>query len=245
MVIPIVAAAGTAEHEWADWVLPDRWPRLDPAELTGAPVVVLAAHPDDETLGVGGLVSLLARAGAQLSVVWATDGDASHPGSAAAAARDLATDRRAEADAALSVLGAERAPRVRLGMPDGDVAGHEQRLTETLEDLLPPGCIVLAPWSGDAHPDHEACGRAARAVTDRVLEYPVWAWSWARPDDPRVPWSRAVRVDLPARVRDRKAAAVGCFATQVRPLGPEPADGPVLPPRVLAHFGRSYEVLLR
>lgn len=245
MVISIEPAAGTAEHEWADWAVPESWPRLDPAELTGTPVVVLAAHPDDETLGVGGLVCLLARAGAQLSLVWATDGDASHPGSAAAAARDLATDRRAEADAALSVLGAQRAPRVRLGLPDGDVAGHEHRLAESLGDLLPPECVVLAPWSGDAHPDHEACGRAARAVTDRVLEYPVWAWSWARPDDPRVPWSRATRVDLPSQVRDRKAAAVGCFATQVLPLGPEPADAPVLPPRVLAHFARAYEVLLR
>lgn len=245
MVTRIEPNAGTVEEEWSAWGAPGRWPRLDPDELAGTPVVVLAAHPDDETLGVGGLVCLLARAGARLSVVWATDGEASHPGSVAAAGCDLAAERRGEADAALAALGADRAPRIRLGLPDGDVAGHEQRLTETLGDLVPPGAAVLTPWSGDAHPDHEACGRAARAVTDRVLEYPVWAWSWARPDDPRVPWARAVRVELPTEVRDRKAAAVDCFGTQVRPLGPEPADGPVLPPRVLAHFGRGYEVLMR
>jgi LmbE family N-acetylglucosaminyl deacetylase len=104
--------------------------------------------------------------------------------------------------------------------------------------------VVLAPWSGDGHPDHEACGRAAGRTTAAVLEYPVWTWHWAEPDDVRVPWSRARRVDLDADTAARKAAAVGCFRTQVAPIGPGPADAAVLPDRVLAHFRRDHEVVL-
>ena len=104
--------------------------------------------------------------------------------------------------------------------------------------------VVLAPWSGDGHPDHEACGRAARRAAAAVLEYPVWTWHWAEPDDARVPWSRARRVDLDADAAARKAAAVGCFRTQVAAIGPAPADAAVLPDRVLAHFRRDHEVVL-
>ena len=76
------------------------------------------------------------------------------------------------------------------------------------------------------------------------MEYPVWTWSWARPGDDRVPWARARRVELPPDVRARKSAAVACFTSQVRPLGPEPEDGPVLPPGFLAHFDRDFETVL-
>jgi len=238
---------GTPEADWERWSASARagWPELDLDALLGQPIVVLAAHPDDEVLGAGGLVSLLASAGAHLRFVWATDGEASHPGSSAAGVRGLAGTRRAESAAALDRLGAAAASRVRLELPDGGLAQREDDLVRRLRCVTGPDDLVITPWRGDAHPDHDACGRAAAAVTSRLMEYPVWAWHWARPDDDRVPWDRAVRVDLPAGVRARKAAAVSCFASQVRSLGPEPTDGPVLPPGVLAHFARDYEVFFR
>jgi LmbE family N-acetylglucosaminyl deacetylase len=107
-----------------------------------------------------------------------------------------------------------------------------------------PDHVVLAPWSSDGHPDHEAVGRAARSVAGTVLEYPVWTWSWAVPADPRVPWDRVRMVPLGATAVAAKAAAVGAFTTQVAPIGPDPCDGPVLPDRVLAYFRRDVEVVL-
>ena len=235
---------GTDEAAWAAWDAPDRWPPLDLELLASAPcVVVLAAHPDDEVLGVGGLVALLAAAGTPLRFVWATDGEASHPESQAPLVRDLAAVRRAESAAALARLGAGDAPRFRLELPDSTLADRVEDLERRLRCVVAPDELVLAPWAGDAHPDHEACGLVARAVARTVLEYPVWAWHWARPDDPAVPWQRARRVDLPDPVRAAKAAAVDCFASQVRPVGPERADGPVLPPEVLAHFARGFETV--
>ncbi|HTE74196.1 MAG TPA: hypothetical protein VK640_13490 [Actinomycetes bacterium] len=98
---------------------------------------------------------------------------------------------------------------------------------------------------GDGHPDHEAAGAAVRPVSRHVLEYPVWARHWARPGDARVPWERAVRVDLDGSTRSAKADAVACFRSQVAPVSPRSEDGPVLPPEDLAPFARDHEVLLR
>lgn len=236
---------GTDESRWDGWDAPAGWPALDVGELAEAgTVVVVAAHPDDEVLGVGGLVARLVTAGARIRFVWATDGEASHPASSAHGVRDLAATRRAESTAALRRLGAGEASRLRLGLPDGGLAEAEADLVRRLRNVVAPDETVLAPWSGDAHPDHEACGRAARAVAGRVLEYPVWTWHWAEPDDDRVPWDRCRRVDLDADVVERKNAAIDCFSSQINPLGPEPADGPVLPPGVLAHFRRPYELVL-
>jgi hypothetical protein len=49
--------------------------------------------------------------------------------------------------------------------------------------------------AGDGHPDHESVGRAApchRTYRAALLEYPIWMWHWADPDDDAVPWQRMV-----------------------------------------------------
>ncbi len=70
------ADPGTAESVW---LASDRWdavPALDVPAVAHryARVLVVSAHPDDETLGVGGLVADLAQVGARLQVLVATDG---------------------------------------------------------------------------------------------------------------------------------------------------------------------------
>ncbi|WP_424188129.1 PIG-L deacetylase family protein [Actinokineospora sp. G85] len=126
-------------------------------------------------------------------------------------------------------------------MPDGGI--DEDELAERLTDLVPDDAWCVATWRGDGHPDHEAVGRAAARVSTRLLEYPVWAWHWSRPDDHRVPWSTALRLDLPPAVAEAKRRAARAYASQVEPLGPDPADAPILPPPVLARLTRGYEVL--
>ncbi|MCD0486221.1 PIG-L family deacetylase [Streptacidiphilus sp. ASG 303] len=242
-----IQAPGTPEEVWAAWQAPASFPELDLSGLRR--VLLVAAHPDDEVLGLGGTVARLAAAGARLRLAAVTDGEASHPHSTAAAARDLARVRRQEAVRALAALGAGDTEVVPLGLPDTQVARHEAALAERLAGLMAGFDAVAAPWSGDVHADHEAAGRAAAAAGAAtgvpVLHYPVWTWHWARPDDPRVPWHRAARIPLGADAAARKRAALDCFASQVRPLGDDPADAPVLPPEELAHFLRDHEVVLR
>jgi LmbE family N-acetylglucosaminyl deacetylase len=225
-----IDAPGTAEHEWRAW---DGLPALPVLDTTAwRSVVVVAAHPDDEVLGAGGLMSLLAARGVRLRLVAVTDGEASHP---AVPPGEIAARRIAESAAALRHIGA--CETVRLGLPDSGV--RDEELRRLLPDLAAGFDACLAPWEKDLHPDHEAVGRAALACGGQVWRFPIWTWHWARPGDPRLPWDRAVRVPLSPEARERKEAAIGCFTSQLE--GPEP----ILPPGVVDHFARPWEVLFR
>jgi LmbE family N-acetylglucosaminyl deacetylase len=231
-----IDAPGTAEADWQGWpglaslraVSPARW----------ASAAIFAAHPDDEVLGAGGIIALLAAAGAAVRVVAVTDGEASHPGGPPAV---LAARRDRERAAALGALGAAQAEVIRLGLPDAGLAGRDAELAPRLRDLAAGFDVCLAPWEADLHADHEAVGRAARAARADVFFYPVWMWHWARPADPRVPWRHGARVLLPAPERDRKQAAIRCFRSQLEDRGG--GAGPVLAAPFVAHFRRDDEVL--
>ena len=239
-----IDAPGTPESEWRSW------PLLTELPVTGVhhwpSVVVVAAHPDDEVLGVGGVLAMLAAAGTRMRLVAVTDGEGSHPGLDQAAADQLAERRAEETSSALRELGAP-AEIVRLRMPDTGLARREGELRDRLAELVSGFAMCLAPWDGDLHADHEAAGRAAfdtcaMTGTD-LLSYPIWTWHWAHPRDSRVPWDRAVRVPLPPGVAERKRLAIDCFTSQLRPRGE--LRPPVLPPETVAHFTRAQEVLIR
>ncbi len=232
-----IDAPGTDEESWRSWPDLGRLPRAGFGSWASA--VIVAAHPDDEVLGVGGTMALLAAAGARLRLVAITDGEGSHPRADPAA---LATRRRAETAAALRALGAQHTEVIRLRRPDTGLAGCEAALTTELRDLTAGFDVCLAPWSLDAHADHEAAGRAARRACPGTLGYPIWMWHWAYPGDRRVSWHRAVQVPLPHAVVACKQAAIRCFVSQLEDR--EPSGQPVLAPGVLAHFARAQEVLL-
>lgn len=233
---------GTGEDDWLPHLV-----NLPSWQLGPVPdrTVVLAPHPDDEVLGVGGLMSLLQAAGSRIEVVAVTDGEASHPGGSLSTAA-LADVRRAETDRALAALGLP-ATVTHLELPDGGADGLEEPVLTALS--LSPGDLLVAPWEGDGHPDHEAVGRAAQraAARDgaRLLRYPIWAWHWDSPSRGRLPLGRAERVALPRAVQHAKATAVRAFESQTTAIGPLPEDRPVLSAAVLARFARPFEVVLR
>jgi len=244
----VIAGPGTPEERWRAWGR-----TFPPFSLHGcARLVVVAPHPDDEVLGVGGLMAVAVASGVDVQVVAVTDGGASHPGSPTLSATQLNRLRPRESAAALAELGVVGEP-VRLRLPDGAVIEHEQALAAALEPVLrepsaaPGATWALTTWSGDGHPDHDATGRATAAACTaagvRLLEHPVWTWHWAHPDDHRVPWGRAATVELPAGVHRAKLAAVDRFVTQVRPLSAHPADAAVLAPHMVARLVRPYEVV--
>jgi LmbE family N-acetylglucosaminyl deacetylase len=233
---------GTTEDAWESWVDLGHLPVIDPLAWPG--VVVVAAHPDDEVLGVGGTMAILAAAGVRLRLVAVTDGEASHPGTDPAV---IAKTRAAESEEALARLGAGGAEVIRLAFPDTGLAAREGELSAVLAEHCAGFGMCLAPWEADAHADHEAAGRAARRAARLagvpVLTYPIWMWHWARPGDRRVPWHRACQVRLPPSVVTAKRSAIDAFASQLTERGPD--LGPVLPAGIVAHFTRSEEVLLR
>ena len=233
---------GTAEEAWESWL---ELRHLPAAGLPGwRSVVIVAAHPDDEVLGAGGTMALLAASGARLRLVAVTDGEASHPGADPAV---IARTRIAETMEALGVLGVRDIEVIRLRFPDTGLAAQEDELAGLLGELCAGFGVCLAPWEGDAHADHEATGRAARRAVRpvpqiEVLSYPIWMWHWAIPADRRVPWTRARQVPLPPVVAAAKRSAIGAFASQ---LLHRAGAGPVLSPGTVAHFTRDQEVFLR
>ncbi len=237
---------GTPEQEWAGDPTLAALPGLDLG--TPAHVVVVAAHPDDETLGAGGLIAVLSAAGARVDVVVATAGEASHPGSSTTTPEQLAAVREREVREAVRHL-APGATVHLLGLPDGRLGDHTAPLEQVLDALVGPATLLVAPWREDAHPDHEAAGAAAATVASargaRLLEYPVWAWHWGRPGDPRLPWADMLVLRLPGGARVTKLLAMGAHVSQTQPLSPAPGDEVLLSPAVTAHFTREHEVFVQ
>jgi LmbE family N-acetylglucosaminyl deacetylase len=226
-----IAGGGTPVECWTD--RDHSFAPLNLGDCQG--MTVIAPHPDDETLGLGATVAMLCAAGVDVQVVSVSDGGGAYPGLGGAGRAQLETLRRNELRRSMELLGAIEP--IRLGMPDGELARYERRLTDRIAALLaefPPGRWCAATWRGDGHPDHEAVGRAAAGAAAEagavLVEYPVWMWHWARPDDPTVPWHRVRRVSLTDDALDLKKLAAQCFTSQTQPTQ---HGGPVLPPAVL------------
>lgn len=238
-----LTGGGTPERDWQASGVLAGLPPATPEDLRpSGRVVVLAPHPDDETLGAGATLATWARSGTPVTVVAVTDGEASHPGSPTVSPAQLVERRVAERTAALRRLGLGGAPVVRTGLPDGGVGDRRRDLTAALAELLAPGDTLLAPVPGDGHPDHDAVADVAGAAGVPVLGYAVWWWHWATAGDLR---PGAVTVEPDDGARRAKREAVACFRTQVEPLSDHPADAAILPPPVLERLLRHDEVLWR
>jgi LmbE family N-acetylglucosaminyl deacetylase len=231
--VAALTGAGTPESVWSET---EELHGLARAELDVASahrVVVVAPHPDDEILGVGGLLSALAASGSEILVMAVTDGEASHPGMA----RSLRRRRPLESQAAMGELGVDASTH-RLEHPDGAV--DREMLEHQLQEVITADDLVLAPWVRDGHPDHDAVGAAAMAACAAVgaslWGYLVWTWHWATPAD--LPWSAMIRFDLGDALSAKKRRAVGHFVSQLE--GAEP----ILPPHVMERLIRPFEVFV-
>ncbi len=196
----------------------------------GASVVVVAPHPDDETIACGGLLQRARAAAAAVSVLLLTDGDNNpwpqrwlerrlHIGSDARAA--WGRRRRAEALDAITHLGLPGSGLHAMGW-------HDQGLTARIADQLPASLaalraallplrpsLIVAPILEDRHPDHSA----ARVLIELALAH----WPAPRP----TLWgfavhgsaTRAQALTLSAEERARKGRALEAHASQLALAG--------------------------
>ncbi len=237
------ADSSTPELQWRQALAATSRPllNLDGVEL----LVVVAAHPDDETLMAGGLIAVAHRRGITVDVVVATDGEASHPQSPTHGQADLVALRRLEVTAALHELapGTTHHP---LGLGDGMLHAQQECLVRVLVDIIGTRgatTLLVSTWRGDGHTDHEAAAMAAASAawrTDaRFLEAPIWLWHWGSPAEalPHGP-----SLVLPAEGRHAKHLAMQQHRSQVGPLSEFPGDEAILSPAMLSHFERNVEV---
>ena len=104
-----IDAPGTDERTWAAWPWLSTLPGAGRTGLAGVrSAVIVAAHPDDEVLGAGGLISMLAASCARLRLVAVTDGERSHRGHASPAPSPGGGPRRPRPRCAPSAAGGPR-----------------------------------------------------------------------------------------------------------------------------------------
>ncbi|ETX16338.1 GlcNAc-PI de-N-acetylase [Roseivivax halodurans JCM 10272] len=200
-------------------------------------LVVVAPHPDDETLGCGALLYEANAAGMPCRVICMTDGSASHPRSRVWPRARLAGLRRAELESALSLL-ASHAEVFWMGYPDCHLPepGADDACAGRLAALIPDGALVLAAWSGDPHIDHKrSAALLTRALRHRPrtarLAYPIWG-RFAPGEAP--PGMKVL--DPAPDARAAKSRALGQHASQMYPLIGDDPDGFVMTKADQAHF---------
>lgn len=247
---PAFGIQGTPLSAWQASHALQAVPHITLKELVPAQarVIVVAPHPDDENLGCGGLLAGLAERGSALTVVAVTDGEGSHPHSALWPQNRLRATRRQESRLAMAHLGfaAARVEWHHLALPDGQVAAHNSVLQAHLMAILQPGDCLLTTWRHDGHCDHEAVGaiaaHCAAAAQAQLIEVPVWAWHWAAPEDPRLPWHSARKLLLDEQQLTRKAAAVRAHISQLQ-ADPSTGAAAVLAEETLSRLLQPFELV--
>lgn len=212
--------------------------------------LVIAPHPDDETLGCGGLIAALAAVGRPVAVAVLTDGAASHPRSAAYPAPRLTALRERETRDALAHLGAAGAPLRFLRHPDGglgtaDTRASAEALAAWAGALGRPTLFVT--WDGDPHPDHKAAFALARRVQARtglpLRAYPVWALTLPGEAPLDATLGPIARFDVGAHLAAKRRAAMA-HRSQVEDLIADDPSGFRLTPDQLALFITGHETFI-
>ena len=145
--------------------------------------LVFAPHPDDEVLGCGGTIARKVRAGAEVQIVFMTDGSGSH--AELIDPQELAEIRRIEANDANRILGVSAEHVVFLGFRDGALENHLTQATQQVADILAAYSPddVFVPHRADRLSDHVATFEIVAAALTRqprqitLYEYPIWLWN--------------------------------------------------------------------
>lgn len=157
-------------------------------------LLVIAPHPDDESLGCGGLIAMLKAAGSSVSIIFVTSGSASHT-SLTHPPSVLSKMRESEAVKACSDLGVHLPDIHFLRAPDSELTGLRERdLSLLVKEIIvifgdTNFSSIALPWRRDPHPDHRAVNSIGNMVLKRIrtsvtkLEYPIWLWVNGTEDD--------------------------------------------------------------
>jgi LmbE family N-acetylglucosaminyl deacetylase len=194
-------------------------------------VVLIAPHPDDESLALGATLADLSDKADTVTIVIATHGGDA-PGS---------TERRVEGERAVQFLGAH-IKTIWWDLPDGRLDTATDELADRLVELVDAQTLLLAPVECDGHSDHDAVAMAAETVARireaALLLYPIWLWHWATPED--VDWARLRSIVPSLQALNAKAAAINCYASQLS----SPDGYPIVGSALRARARRVVEAVL-
>lgn len=180
-----------------------------------------------------------ASKGIPVQVVAVTDGERAYGNGCDSS---LAAIRRTEQAKALERLGLKASEIIRLGLTDSNVTSEEDTLLEQLLPLISNETHIVAPWTGDFHPDHEASGRVAQELAKlsgaSLTFYFFWTWHRGTPAFVR---------DLPLRslpLSSDQQCAKQMAISEHRSQLDHPSGEPILPEDLLWPARRSAEIFL-
>ena len=228
-------------------------PFADAGQIVGnATTMVVAPHPDDEVLGCGGLIAILADRGLTPVVVFITDGGMSHPSSQKYPRAELVALREIEAKQATSILGIPQDRLRFLRLPDSRAPQAGPEFDAVVADIVSLATefkckSILAPWSFDPHCDnlaaHKMAAAAAQAVQICHFSYPVWGWTLLQDLDLGQLHLDGWRVDISSQLCV-KFRALQAHASQLTGLIDDDATGFRLDEVTLRRMTHNFEVFL-
>ncbi|ATO20501.1 LmbE-like protein [Acinetobacter sp. LoGeW2-3] len=225
----IIQGEGTALETWQQSQRLDHLKVLALNEVfpLSSRICIVAPHPDDEILGCGGLIQQLDAAGYEIVLFAVTNGTASHPDSTLYTPDQLDHIRPQETANALGILDLKQTiKRIALNIQDGEVAQQHDQLADALKPYLQAKDILVTTFEHDGHPDHEITGQVSRQIAAELslkcLQVLIWTWHWASPEDTRIPWNKALKLELSPEQLKLKSEAMQCFESQ---LEPDPSTG--------------------
>ncbi len=218
--------------------------------------IVFAPHPDDETLGCGGMIALKRQQGVPVWVVFMTDGqDSQFNHDRIKTIEELVEIRKHEALAALTTLGVQSSEVRFLDLPDGSLPTlpelKRQQVIDQLIDLLKTTQAqeVYVTYRKDIHPDHQETYTLVRSAIlqsqqeAELIQYPVWAnWRPQQIDFRAAEIENVYRLAI-ADTRTKKMQALDAYRSQYLPLAP--GAKPPLPPGFLKWFASPYEIFFK
>ncbi len=222
-------------------------------EMGAGPILILAPHPDDETLGCGGLIATAQASGRAVFVLVLTDGTGSHPNSAAYPASRLRRLREAESRQAARMLGLPERNVSFLGLVDTQAPQRGEAAEQAARDIAVHAQsvgagVILTTWRHDPHCDHLSASllgaRAATLTGAALFEYPVWGWTLPprRLLEARAPVG--FRLDVGRHI-PAKQRAIACHQSQLGQVVTDDPDGFRLESQFIALFTERFETFLR
>jgi LmbE family N-acetylglucosaminyl deacetylase len=216
--------------------------------------LILVPHPDDESLGCGGLIATCVAAARPPLVAVLTDGAGSHPNSRSFPPDRLRAVRAQEVQTAIGHLGVPGQSLILLSEPDTHAPHDGPRFDAVVARLTAlisqqNDCTaILAPWRHDPHCDHLAASLVATAVAaaSRIkhVAYPVWGWTLPPaspiPHAPTEGWRLDIGAFLPA-----KRAAIQAHRSQYGDMITDDPTGFRLPPALLSAFETPFETFIQ
>ena len=234
------------------WLLYGKSQVMTPSQKSA---LVFAPHQDDETLGCGGIIVIKSNQNIPVSVVFMTNGQASHRHHPTLQPAELGKLRKQEALEALGILGVEPANIHFLDRPDSQLAQltpekRQQLITELVQLLhtINPQEVYVT-YRQDANADHEATYALVKEailnakIKVELLQYPVWClWQPQKFNFQSPELSNVYKLSV-KKVLERKKQALVVYKSQYLPVNNY--NKTPLPPGFLSRFSSSYEIFFK